>query len=103
MVNHAPSNGISRARLYKQAQADSPSCNQWRDEKARFAAGNTEIDQLMEMVGLEAVKKQVLSIKSKIELCKQQNTDLKEERLGMVFLGNPGTGDVACYEPSYVC
>jgi hypothetical protein len=46
----------------------------------------------MEMIGLEDVKSQVLRIKAKVDTSVRQDTDLKKERLGLVLLGNPGTG-----------
>lgn len=46
----------------------------------------------MEMIGLEDVKAQVLKIKAKVETSIRQGNDLKNERLGLVLLGNPGTG-----------
>jgi hypothetical protein len=46
------------------------------------------------MIGLENVKSQVLRIKAKVDTSIRQGTDLKKERLGLVLLGNPGTGTV---------
>ncbi|KAF9641711.1 putative aaa family protein [Lasiodiplodia theobromae] len=46
----------------------------------------------MALVGLEKVKRQVLAIKDKVEICKKQETDLKKERFNIIFQGNPGTG-----------
>jgi DNA replication protein DnaC len=46
----------------------------------------------MSMIGLESVKSKVLEIKARVETAVRQNTDLKKERLGLVLLGNPGTG-----------
>lgn len=47
----------------------------------------------MALVGLEAVKQQVLSVMDKIEVVKQQGTSLKDQRFNVAFLGNPGTGE----------
>lgn len=44
------------------------------------------------MIGLEEVKNQMLRIKSKVDTSLRQGTDLRKERLGLVLLGNPGTG-----------
>ncbi|KAK0214970.1 P-loop containing nucleoside triphosphate hydrolase protein [Armillaria fumosa] len=64
----------------------------WQYEKAYEGASNQAIDAIMDMVGLEAVKEQILSIKSKIDVSKRQNTDMSKERFNIVLLGNPGTG-----------
>lgn len=53
---------------------------------------NPAIDEIMEMISLEDVKSEVLRIKSKVDTSKRQNIDLKKECLGLVSLGNPGTG-----------
>lgn len=42
------------------------------------------------------MKSQVLRIKSKVDTSIRQGTDLKTERLGLVLLGNPGTGQSLC-------
>jgi hypothetical protein len=70
----------------------SPSKTEWQRQKDQENAINPAIDQIMEMIGLEEVKQQVLRIKSKVETSIRQGTDLKKERLGLVLLGNPGTG-----------
>lgn len=71
---------------------ESPSKIEWQRQKDQENATNPAIDQIMEMIGLEDVKSQVLKIKSKVEIALRQGTDLKKERLGLVLLGNPGTG-----------
>ncbi|KAF2719589.1 hypothetical protein K431DRAFT_321612 [Polychaeton citri CBS 116435] len=53
---------------------------------------DSHIDQLMEMIGLEAVKQSVLDVKAKVDTCIRQDAGLKDERFGAVLLGNPGTG-----------
>jgi DNA polymerase III delta prime subunit len=64
----------------------------WERQKETEGAGNSSIDKIMEMIGLEEVKRQILDIKDKIETSVRQQTDLKGERFGVIFLGNPGTG-----------
>lgn len=64
----------------------------WQRQKDQENASNPAIDDIMEMIGLEDVKSQVLRIKAKVDTSVRQNTDLKKERLGLVLLGNPGTG-----------
>ncbi|RDW71858.1 hypothetical protein BP5796_07892 [Coleophoma crateriformis] len=73
-------------------QENSPSKIEWQRQKDQENANNPAIDKIMDMVGLEDVKAQVLRIKAKIETAIRQGTDLKRERLGLVLLGNPGTG-----------
>ena len=70
----------------------SPSKTEWQRQKDQENAQNPAIDAIMEMIGLEDVKEKILRIKAKVETAMRQNTDLKKERLGLVLLGNPGTG-----------
>jgi hypothetical protein len=70
----------------------SPSEMEWQRQKDIDNVSNEAIDKIMEMIGLEEVKSQVLRIKAKIDTAIRQNTDFKEERLGVTLLGNPGTG-----------
>lgn len=71
---------------------ESPSKTEWQRQKDQENANNPAIDKIMEMIGLEDVKTQVLKIKAKVETSIRQGTDLRKERLGLVLLGNPGTG-----------
>jgi hypothetical protein len=73
-------------------QYDSPSEKEWQRQKDFENADDNAIDDLMQMIGLEKVKKQVLNIKAKIEVSLRQGSDLKDERFSVVLLGNPGTG-----------
>jgi len=70
----------------------SPSEVEWDRQKRMENVSNDAIDSLMEMTGLEEVKAQVLKIKAKIDTAVRQNTNMKDERYGVVLLGNPGTG-----------
>lgn len=70
----------------------SASVADWERQKNVDGANSVAMDSIMDMVGLEDVKAQALRIKAKIEVVQRQGTDLKEERLNTVFLGNPGTG-----------
>jgi hypothetical protein len=71
---------------------DSPEF-EWQRQKRVENATNDAIDALMAMAGLKEVKTKVLAIKAKTDIVKRQKTDMKKERLGMVMLGNPGTGN----------
>jgi hypothetical protein len=70
----------------------SPSRDLWQRQKDLEGADNEAIDAIMEMIGLEEVKSQVLDIKAKIDTAVRQNASLKDERFNITFLGNPGTG-----------
>ncbi|KAJ7035052.1 P-loop containing nucleoside triphosphate hydrolase protein [Mycena alexandri] len=70
----------------------SPSRDIWQRQKDLEGADNEAIDEIMEMIGLEEVKSQVLDIKAKIDTAVRQNASLKDERFNITFLGNPGTG-----------
>ena len=65
---------------------------EWDRQKRVEGASNDSIDALMALTGLEVVKAKILTIKAKIETVRRQGTDMKNERLGLVLLGNPGTG-----------
>jgi hypothetical protein len=70
-------------------------CEQeWDRQKRSDGASNVAIDALMALTGLEDVKSKILNIKAKIETVLRQGTDMKDERLGIVLLGNPGTGKI---------
>ncbi|KAI0309712.1 P-loop containing nucleoside triphosphate hydrolase protein, partial [Amylostereum chailletii] len=71
---------------------DSPSKLEWERKKNMEGSTNKHIDAIMEMTGLEAVKKQVLAIMARIEVTKRQDASMKDERFNIVLLGNPGTG-----------
>ena len=80
------------------ALAKSAAQEEWEIEKnCRSAEGeevceNQNIDALMELVGLEAVKAQFLAIKAKIDMFNDQEVELKAERFNVIFQGSPGTG-----------
>lgn len=64
----------------------------WEYQKKFINARSSEIDKLMEMIGLESIKEKFLGIKSLVDTSIRQNVDLKGERFGSALLGNPGTG-----------
>lgn len=66
----------------------------WEQQKRVENIRNDAIDSLMETIGLEEVKTQILRIKAKIDASLRQNADMKQDRLNVAFLGNPGTGSV---------
>ena len=69
----------------------SKSEQEWARQKRVEGADNDAMDELMAMTGLEDVKEQFLTIKARVDTCLRQETNLKKERFGMTFCGNPGT------------
>jgi hypothetical protein len=82
---------------HSQSVPKSSSQEEWQHMKDIDGASNHAIDAIMQMIGLEEVKAQVLKIKSKIDVTKRQNTSLKDERFNIVLLGNPGTGTILVF------
>jgi hypothetical protein len=83
---------ISKADTKAHSNIQSTSELEWERQKRMENASNTAIDSLMKLTGLEQVKRKILDMKAKIETIARQGLDMKKERLGMVMLGNPGTG-----------
>ena len=79
-----PENAAGR----KESEAQS----EWQRRKDVEGAANPHIDAIMEMIGLEPVKRQVLGIMDKVDVNVHQGTSLAKERFNVVLLGNPGTG-----------
>ena len=90
-TNDMPPSGVVSPKPFPQL-AESPSKTEWSRQKNMEGASNPSIDAIMDMTGLEEVKKKVLDIKTKIDVSTRQNASLKNERFNAVFLGNPGTG-----------
>ena len=87
----APS--LSEPKTHKgRDKRTSPAKEEWEIQKRMENATNDKIDAVMDMVGLEEVKLQILKIKAKIDASVRQNSDMKDDRLNVAFLGNPGTG-----------
>ncbi|RYC54853.1 hypothetical protein CHU98_g11354 [Xylaria longipes] len=63
----------------------------WQQQKEFELASSEAIDSLMQMVGLETVKKEFLTIKAKVDTTIRQEADLKGHRFGAALFGNPGT------------
>lgn len=66
---------------------------EWELLKELEGAKSEPLDELMGMIGLEDVKSEFLSIKSKIDIALRQGISLDKERFSCSMLGNPGTGD----------
>ncbi|KAK3320409.1 P-loop containing nucleoside triphosphate hydrolase protein [Cercophora scortea] len=65
---------------------------EWKRLKKLEGAQSSSLDTLMGMIGLEEIKQEFLSIKSKIDTGLRQGISLASERFGCCMLGNPGTG-----------
>ncbi len=65
---------------------------EWQHLKDCENAKCKPLDELMEMIGLEDVKKDFLSVKSKVDTAVRQCVPLAKERFSCSLLGNPGTG-----------
>ncbi|KAL6832828.1 P-loop containing nucleoside triphosphate hydrolase protein [Trichoderma camerunense] len=77
-------------------QKNSAAAQEW-DCRKQYGENSNILDELMQYQGLEEVKQHFLNIKSKVAICKEQDTNgkmniLKLERFNAVFQGNPGTG-----------
>jgi hypothetical protein len=70
----------------------SPSVQEWKRQKEVQGKSNSAVDNIMNMTGLEEVKRQVLQVIAKIDASTRQNASIREERFNVVLLGNPGTG-----------
>lgn len=89
-LDEQPANPI--LKVASRTKRDSAAKNDWQRQKDVEGANNDAIDSIMEMIGLEDVKLQILRIKAKIDLGIRQNTSSKDERFNVIFQGNPGTG-----------
>lgn len=65
---------------------------EWKYLKQYEGAKSEPLDELMGMIGLEEVKSEFLSVKSKVDTAIRQGISLEKERFGCSMLGNPGTG-----------
>lgn len=72
-----------------------PDCasQEWKYLKQYEGAKSEPLDGLMGMIGLEEVKSEFLSVKSKVDTAIRQGISLEKERFGCSMLGNPGTGE----------
>ncbi|RVD87113.1 uncharacterized protein DFL_005356 [Arthrobotrys flagrans] len=64
----------------------------WKRHKVVTKDSNVALDQIMDMIGMEHVKEQVLAIKAKVDTVHRQGVNLRGERFHIALLGNPGTG-----------
>lgn len=69
----------------------SPAREEWNHRKTIEKQSNQQIDELMDMVGLEEVKSKFLAIKHRVDSVVRQGNSLNDERFSAIFLGTPGT------------
>lgn len=69
-----------------------PAERDWQWLKENLGAESQTLDDLIGMVGLDVVKQEFLSVKTKVDTMLRQNASLASERFNCVMLGNPGTG-----------
>ena len=90
---NSPSDDSDRGGSQRDKQQETSQASaEWKYQKRFENAENEHLDALMEMIGLESVKKRVLTIKTQIDTCYRQGVTTKDERFGTALLGNPGTG-----------
>lgn len=65
---------------------------EWQFSKQYEGAQSKPLDDLMEMIGLERVKQEFLTVKSKVDTALRQGISMVSERFSCSMLGNPGTG-----------
>ena len=92
--NEVNSTDATRSASSPTAPKKSPSELEWERQKRIEGSANAAMDDLMALTGLEDVKAKMLGIKAKVETLSRQGIDMKKERMGMVMLGNPGTGRI---------
>lgn len=70
---------------------NSPSRIDWMRLKRDQGAQNRHLDDLMNLIGQEEVKRHLLNFYAKAQLAAKQKIDLLDEHC-VVIAGNPGTG-----------
>ena len=88
----SPDKGSVKDNTGKKKKKVSQAQSDWQRRKDNEGVANPHIDSIMEMIGLEPVKQQVLKIMDKVDVNVRQGTSLAKERFNVVLLGNPGTG-----------
>ncbi|TGJ80061.1 hypothetical protein E0Z10_g8693 [Xylaria hypoxylon] len=84
-VSHTDEEEPTPVRQPSSAESD------WQQQKELEFASNEALDSLIQMIGLESVKKEFLNIKARVDTAVRQGVDLKGDRFGACLLGNPGT------------
>lgn len=66
--------------------------HEWHCMKREQRSKSAELDALMQMIGLQTIKRSFLDIKTTVDTATRQGLSLKNDRYGCSLLGNPGTG-----------
>jgi len=91
-VVNTPTSTSKQPRRTNSRKKVSEAQSDWQRRKDIDGVNNPHIDAIMEMIGLEPVKQQVLKIMDKVDVNVRQGSSLAKERFNIVLLGNPGTG-----------
>jgi hypothetical protein len=76
----------------KEHEWSSGAQSEWDFLKQSEGAQSKPLDDLMEMIGLEEVKQEFLTVKSQVDTVLRQGVSMASERFSCSMLGNPGTG-----------
>ncbi|KND87588.1 NFX1-type zinc finger-containing protein 1 [Tolypocladium ophioglossoides CBS 100239] len=90
--HEAPVQGKESGKPDNESTLPGTSKDDWEHMKQFEGAKSKPLDTLMDMIGLEDVKRDFLSIKTKIDTTLRQGVSLASDRLSCSLLGNPGTG-----------
>ncbi|PNY26752.1 NFX1-type zinc finger-containing protein 1 [Tolypocladium capitatum] len=88
----APGQGNESGKPDNESTLPGTSKDDWEHMKKFEGAKSKPLDTLMDMIGLEDVKRAFLSIQTKVNTSLRQGVSLATERLSCSLLGNPGTG-----------
>ncbi|KAK4152576.1 helicase required for RNAi-mediated heterochromatin assembly 1 [Chaetomidium leptoderma] len=88
----APTRDSTSSVSAKDGDWSSGAHEEWDFLKRHEGAQSKPLDDLMEMIGLEAVKQEFLAVKSKVDTALRQGISMTSERFSCSMLGNPGTG-----------
>ncbi|KAI1173786.1 P-loop containing nucleoside triphosphate hydrolase protein [Nemania sp. FL0916] len=72
--------------------SESTAREDWEYRKTTWGESNNALDELMDMVGIEEIKRKFLQLHTLIQTAGRQGLDHISEKFGAVFIGNPGTG-----------
>jgi len=100
-MREAKTQADKQAKAASKAQRDAhtnkpcsigPVGEEWKWLKEHDGAESEAMEDLVQMIGLETVKREFLSVKTKVDTLLKQNASLDRERFNCTMLGNPGTG-----------
>ncbi|KAI3595828.1 nfx1-type zinc finger-containing protein 1 [Moniliophthora roreri] len=65
---------------------------EWNRRKSELGAHNVHVDAIMDMIGIEDVKQQILDILDNLETMKRQKRSMEGLTFNAAMFGNPGLG-----------